>query len=144
MQDFDIIDGYIKAMCIIGGVLALSALLFSSLHGIVAILMLVVIPLGCCLLFWITEHPAFGITYTVLFFLTRIPALFTGGGTFLGAIIIILLLIYFIFVDCVCISVNKELSRREVEEVIKRHEESRSDSESDQEENQQFFNWPEN
>lgn len=106
-------------------------------------MMLVVIPLGCCILFWITEHPAFGIIYTVLFFLNRI-SVFIGGGNFLAAIIIIMLLLYFIYVDCICISLRNELSKREVEELINRYEESKDGSQPDQEENTQFFNWPEN
>ena len=137
------INRHINAMCIIGGVFALLPLISWSMHSIIAILMLVVIPLGCCILFWITEQPAFGIIYTVLFFLNRI-SVFIGGGNFLAAIIIILLLLYFIYVDCICTSLRNELSKREVEELINRYEESKDGSQPDQEENTQFFNWPEN
>lgn len=144
MQDYYGVDKHIKIMCIIGGVMALSSLLFVPLYKVMAILMLLVIPLGCCLLFWITEHPAFGIIYTALLFLNRIPAFFIGGGTFLATIIIISLLIYFIYVDCICIFKRRELSRHEVEEVIKRYEESKNDRESNHEKNDQLFNWPKN
>ena len=78
-----------------------------------------------------------------LFFLNRV-SVFIGGGNFLAAIIIILLLLYFIYIDCICISLRNELSKREVEEVIKMYEESKNDRESDHEENDQLFNWPEN
>lgn len=136
------IDKHIRVMCIIGGILALSALLFNPLDDVAAIVILVVIPLGCCLMFWFTEHPGFGIAYTALFFLTRIPAFFIGAGTLLAAIIVISLLIYFIYVDYLCIYRDREILRHEAEEIIKRHEESKNDNE--QEENHQFFNWPEN
>lgn len=144
MLDYYGIDKHIKVMCIIGGVMSLSSLLFVPLYRVVAIIMLLVIPLGCCLLFWITEHPAFGIIYTALFFLNRISAFFIGGGTFLATIIITSLLIYFIYVDCICIFKRRELSKREVEEMIKRYEESKNGRGADHEENNQLFNWPEN
>lgn len=87
----------IIVMSIIGIIFSVAGLLTSSLE---ALIMLFVIPLALSILFLIRKHPAYGIVYTILFFINRI-SLFTSrsGGTLLGYIIIIGLLIFFIYVD---------------------------------------------
>lgn len=124
MQDIYMIDRQITVMCIIGGVMSLIALPMYGRMKLFALFMLVLIPLGCCILFWVTKHPAFGIIYTVLFFINRIPVFFFGGGTFLAAVIVILMLVYFIYIDYMSIYRRRELPKRQMEEMTKKYERS--------------------
>lgn len=85
----------IKRMSVLGIILSVFAMLGTG--SMKAFIILGALPLLCSLVFLIKKNPVFGIAYTVLFFVNRISILL--GGLLLARVGIVLILVYFIYVD---------------------------------------------
>ncbi len=90
---------HIIIMSVIGIIMSLAGLL--AIRNPIAFLMLGVLPMVSIILFWVNKHPAFGIIYTVLFFINRAEVLLVG--TLLARLMIVAMLAYFVYVICISV-----------------------------------------